>query len=158
MTAASPSPSYRHRQPAGRWLLALWVLALTVAVAAAVAEAGFGLLPVVVLAFAFLFRCLTVTVEDGAVRVRFGSGWPARTISLGDVVDQRRVRNRWWYGFGIRLTPHGWLWNLDGLDAVELELVGGRCFRIGTDDPVGLLEAIDRARPAAPSTLRRTSP
>jgi hypothetical protein len=37
-------------------------------------------------------------------------------------------------GWGIRALHKGWLWNIAGLDAVELELKTGRVFRIGTDD------------------------
>jgi hypothetical protein len=63
------------------------------------------------------------------------------------------VRNKWWYGWGIRLTPHGWLFNVGGLDAVELELASGRKFRIGTDEPQGLLNAIRTAMVGAGRTL-----
>ncbi len=50
--------------------------------------------------------------------------------------------NRWYYGWGIRLTPQGWLWNVAGLDAVELTFSNGKKFRIGTDEPGKLLEAL----------------
>ena len=53
-----------------------------------------------------------------------------------------QVRNRWWWGFGIRWTPHGWMWNISGLDAVELTYHNGKKFRIGTDEPEALLEAL----------------
>jgi hypothetical protein len=59
----------------------------------------------------------------------------------------RIVRNRWWYGFGIRLIPHGSLWIVWGLDAVELNLVTGKVLRIGTDEPGALLAAIARIVP-----------
>jgi hypothetical protein len=32
-----------------------------------------------------------------------------------------------------RITPHGWLYNVSGLDAVEIQLCSGKKFRIGTD-------------------------
>ena len=55
------------------------------------------------------------------------------------------MRNLWYYGWGIRYTPHGWLFNVSGLDAVELELKNGRTWRVGTDEPVELLAAIQAA-------------
>jgi hypothetical protein len=55
------------------------------------------------------------------------------------------VRNRWYYGCGLRLTPHGWLHNISGLDAVELELVDGRRVRVGADDAHELVRAIQSA-------------
>ena len=80
--------------------------------------------------------------NEGAVKLRFGVGLIRRTIPLGRIQAAARVRNRWWYGWGIHLTPHGWLWNVAGLDAVELRLEEGKVFRIGTDDPEGLEAAL----------------
>jgi hypothetical protein len=93
------------------------------------------------------FGWLTVLVTSPALHVRFGIGWIRRRIPIANVRSVQLVRNRWYYGWGIRLTPHGWLWNVSGLDAVELELTSGRRFRIGTDEPKALEAAIRRALP-----------
>ena len=53
-----------------------------------------------------------------------------------------KVRNKWYYGFGIRLIPGGQMYNVAGLDAVELKLTNGRVFRVGTDESDKLLTAI----------------
>jgi len=89
-----------------------------------------------------LFSSLTVEVTREHVVVRFGPGPIRRTIALADLVDARPVRNRWWYGWGIRLTPHGWMFNVSGLDAVEVVFRDGHRFRIGTDEPKRLAAAI----------------
>jgi hypothetical protein len=60
-------------------------------------------------------------------------------VRLGDITDIRQVRNKWYYGWGIRKIPGGWMYNVWGLDAVELELQSGKKFRIGTDEPTELL-------------------
>jgi len=52
------------------------------------------------------------------------------------------VKNPWYYGWGIRFTPHGWLYNVSGLHAVEIELKNGKKYRIGTDVPENLEKAI----------------
>ena len=49
--------------------------------------------------------------------------------------EREEVTTHWIYGWGIRWIPGGWLWNVSGLDGVELALVSGRRFRIGTDEP-----------------------
>lgn len=72
-----------------------------------------------------LFGSLTIRVSDDYLECRFGIGVIRRRIKLTDVRAARPVRNRWWYGWGIRLTPHGWLWNVSGLDAVELTFANG---------------------------------
>ena len=89
------------------------------------------------------FGSLEVRVDEEAVKLRFGVGLIRRTIALDRIESAARVRNRWWYGWGIRLTPHGWLWNVAGLDAVELRLTDGKLFRIGTGDPEGLQGALE---------------
>ena len=40
---------------------------------------------------------------------------------------------------------NGWLYNVSGFDAVELELASGKLCRIGTDEPGRLLHAIEQA-------------
>ena len=55
------------------------------------------------------------------------------------------VRNRWWNGFRIRTAPRFTLYNVSGLDAVELKLKSGEVRRIGTGDPEGLAAALQSA-------------
>jgi len=38
----------------------------------------------------------------------------------------------------------GWMYNVWGLDAVELNLTSGKVFRIGTDEPAELLAAVEQ--------------
>ena len=141
--------SYRHAQ-SGTWILLLLAAAAVLLVASASLSGQWWLLfvsPVFVVP-AWMFRKLVVEVDGGAgsIRVAFGSGWPRKEISLDAVRQAERVRNHWYYGWGIRLTPGGWMFNIYGLDAVQLDLEGGGRFRVGTDDAEALLEAIDAAR------------
>jgi hypothetical protein len=99
----------------------------------------------------FLFHSLTVTVTDEVVRAAFGPGLLGKTVRVDEIVDATDVRNRWWYGWGIRLTPHGWLYNVSGFDAVEIRLATGTRVRIGTDEPVALARAV-RAAAGLPSS------
>ena len=89
---------------------------------------------------------LTVIVESGWIAARFRFGWPERRIDLHRVAVARTVRNRWWYGLGIRKIPRGWMYNVWGLDAVELDLDADRVFRIGTADADRLLAAVEAER------------
>jgi hypothetical protein len=92
-----------------------------------------------------LFTTLTTVVEPGRVRCFFGLGIIRREIELRDVVSVAVVRNSWLAGWGIRLIPGGRMWNVSGLDAVELRLRNGTLFRIGTDEPAALHRAIATA-------------
>jgi hypothetical protein len=91
-----------------------------------------------------LFSTLTVRVGDGVVNVFFGPGLIRRRIPLRRIREVRVVTTPWYYGWGIRLTPAGWLWNVSGLDGVEVQFDDGRRFRIGSDEPDRLAEAIER--------------
>ena len=77
---------------------------------------------VVLVACAFLFDSLTVKVSRTYISLKFGIGIIRKRFSVVDVLNAAIVRNRWYYGWGIRLTPHGWLYNVSGLDAVEIHL------------------------------------
>jgi hypothetical protein len=101
------------------------------------------------LAFAALmlaFSRLTVTVEGDTLRVGFAGGLGRRRFDLRDVEKASAARTSWVTGWGIRLTPSGWVYNASGRDAVRLRFTSGRQFTIGTDEPEALLAAIEAAR------------
>jgi hypothetical protein len=89
---------------------------------------------------------LTVSVCDDTLRIRFGplplirKSWPVAEIALATVVT-----NPWYYGWGIRWTPTGPLYNVSGYGAVEVTLRSGKKVRIGTDEPEALRRAIEQA-------------
>jgi len=90
----------------------------------------------------YLFNSLTVKITSDKISAAFGSGLIHKTIPFTRIKSAEKVRNKWIYGFGIRLIPDGQMYNVAGLDAIELKLTNGRVFRIGTDEPDKLLEAI----------------
>jgi hypothetical protein len=89
-----------------------------------------------------MFCCLTIEIDRWQLRCFFGPGLIRRTIAVHEIVSAQPVRNRWYYGWGIRLTPTGWMFNVSGLDAVELGLASGARFRIGTDRPGEVIAAL----------------
>jgi hypothetical protein len=91
---------------------------------------------------AWLFSSLTVEVNDNELRWHFGPGLWTYRIARGDIDSVRPMRNSWLNGFGIRMRPGFRLYNVSGLDAVELRLKTGDIRRIGTDDPNGLATAL----------------
>ncbi len=90
----------------------------------------------------WLFSSLTVTVDGDEVQWYFGPGAWKYTLARGDVADVSVVRNNPLSGFGIRMRPGFRLYNVSGLDAVELRLKSGEVRRIGTDDASGLAAAL----------------
>jgi hypothetical protein len=92
-----------------------------------------------------LFYKLRITIEDDALRASFGIGIIRKNVRLADIAGCEAIRILWWYGWGIHLTPYGWLYNVSGFDAVAITLRNGRKFALGTDDSLGLAEAIRTA-------------
>lgn len=137
---------YQHTQVGRITLAAVGVSMAAVALWSLRTTNPAPLVILVVTAFVMaLFSTLTVTVSGDAVDVAFGPGLIRRRIPLTRVRAARVVRNAWYYGWGIRMTPHGWLWNVSGLGGVELEFTDGTRFRIGSDEPEALAAALGRA-------------
>ena len=66
-----------------------------------------------------------------------------KNFPLKEIEAYRVVKNPWYYGWGIRFTPRGWLFNVSGFSAIELQMKNGKRYRIGTDDPDNLAAALD---------------
>jgi hypothetical protein len=89
-----------------------------------------------------LFYKLRITIKDDTLYASFGLGIVRKRVRLTEIVGCEPIRIRWWYGWGIHLTPYGWLYNVSGFDAVAVTLRDGRKLALGTDDPHGLTTAI----------------
>jgi hypothetical protein len=90
-----------------------------------------------------LFHSLTTEIEAGDLSCRFGPGIIRKRFPLSDIVEVRSVRNPWYAGWGIRWFPGRYmLWSVSGFRAVELVTRDGVRFRIGTDEPEMLVQAI----------------
>jgi hypothetical protein len=101
------------------------------------------LLVAVLAAGLLLFGWLTVEVDTSEIRLRFGVGAFRRTVRVDDVRSCDRVQTRLRWGWGIRWTPAGWLYNVAGREAVRLDLLRERPVIIGSDDADALKAAID---------------
>jgi hypothetical protein len=97
---------------------------------------------IILLVCVVLFYRLKITIEDETLCASFGSGIIRKRVRLAEIVGCEPIRTRWWYEWGIHLTPYGWLYNVSGFDAVAITLHNGRKIALGTDDPHGLTTAI----------------
>ena len=97
---------------------------------------------IILLVSIVLFYKLTITIENEILCASFGIGIIRRRLQLAEIVGCEPIRIRWWYGWGIHLTPCGWLYNVSGFDAVAIILRDGKKVALGTDDPHGLVAAI----------------
>jgi hypothetical protein len=105
---------------------------------------GAGVVAVLLLAALLLFSALTVAADQEKIAWHFGPGVIRKAFLYGEIESIKQVRNHWLYGWGIRWFGKGWLYNVQGLDALELKLKNGKIIRIGTDEPEKLLSFINR--------------
>ena len=144
-----PSLRYRHTQFGTVIVVSLLL--------SAVLFAGLGMMtglmplavigPALMTVFLALFFSLTVEIDATHLMFRFGIGLIRKRIPLAEIAEVKPVRNTWMHGWGIHRTPHGWLYNVSGWEAVEIALASGKCLRLGTDEPRKLAQAILAAKP-----------
>ncbi len=93
------------------------------------------------------FTTLAVSIDENCLRIKFGWGIFVKMFPLDQIASARSVKNRWYYGWGVKvwLWPYMWIYNVSGFDAVEIVMRNGKIYRIGTDAPGELEAAIRQA-------------
>ena len=90
------------------------------------------------------FYGMTTSINSEKIIISFGIGLFRKRINLGRIAKVDTSRSPWYYGYGIRLIPNGWMYNVSGPHSVELTFTDrDRIIRIGTQDPQRLKQAID---------------
>lgn len=146
-------PLYEHTQTGWPIRIAFLALAVGLMVLAALPDVGQVRTPPRVLAvavgvaalFGWVWGSLTVRIQDGELRIRFGLGWPRKTVPLSDISAVEITRTSFFEGWGVHRTRRGWLYNVSGYDAVLLKLASGRSLLVGSDEPRRLKAALQRA-------------
>jgi hypothetical protein len=106
---------------------------------------------ITVLLFIFFVACLvtfttlTVQVDANQVTLYFGIGRPRKALPREVIQNLRVVQNSPLLGWGIHWFPSGWIYNVGGFEAVEIEMRDGRRLRIGSDEADDLAKAIEQA-------------
>ena len=142
--------TYRHTQFGYTIIYPMTAIALAAGIilARAINPWVGGIVALIVLITIAIFYKLTIVIDDTCVRAIFGPGFTFRKITLADIGACEPIQIRWWYGWGIHLTPYGWLYNVSGWDAVAITLRNGRRVSLGTNQPNELCAAIRRSASA----------
>ena len=144
---------YKHTQIGYLLLISYSAVALGTAflnIAAAFHPLAVTLL-IILLIVLGIFSRLTVTIDDQIIKVEFGLRVIRKAFPLKEIDAYRVVKNPWYYGWGIRFTPRGWLFNVSGFSAIELQMKSGKRYRIGTDEPENLSKALGKALHDSPA-------
>ena len=141
--------TYEHTQPGtvlrlGLGLPAVLMLVFTPFIPNP-AKAIFFVVSIILGLSILLFHSLKVSIDENRLRLRAGVGLIKIEFPLKEISKACPVRNKWYHGWGIHLLANGYLYNVSGLDSVEIQLISGAVHRIGTDEPSALSQAINLA-------------
>jgi len=144
-------PIYAHKQPGWAILVILITSIIFFSLVIGFAWEEGTTAPLLFLLFfilgiAVIFSSLTVMVDSQNVTFHFAFRFFKHVIPVSRITKVRVVRNKIWYGLGIHFIPGGVVYNVSGLDAVELKLDDGKLVRVGSDEPGKLSIAVDQAR------------
>ena len=107
--------------------------------------AGFIIVSSLLLLACLFFYGLTTKVSADKITVVFGVGVPRKTIAINRIKSVEQVKTPWYYGWGIRYFPGGVLYNISGLDGVELKFKDTEnVIRIGSKDSHKLKDEIGK--------------
>ena len=140
---------YRHTQPGTLMRIVLGGFIFFGAYSAASVSLGtqtaYWIVTGLIIVALAMFHSLTVEVDPRYIHWYFGPGWYKWRREINDLESARISRSKWYNGWGIRITPTGWLYNVSGFQCLDITDKYGKSFRIGTNDPEGLLKALQRA-------------
>jgi hypothetical protein len=92
----------------------------------------------------FLFYNLSIYIDHTSLSFKMGIGLFGKSYELSEIKSCTLVRNSAFLGFGIKMLRNGWLYNVSGLRAIELEFYNkSSVVRIGTDRPEEISEIVN---------------
>lgn len=98
----------------------------------------------IILVFALLnFHKLVIRIDGRSISFRFGIGLFGRRYPFSEIKSCRPARNNLLYGYGIRLTQYGWLYNVSGFKTIEIHLKNKDIIQIGTNKPQEICKLIE---------------
>jgi hypothetical protein len=102
-----------------------------------------ALILAICLVVSLFFYRLKTEISLDKIKLTFGL-FLTKTIDIKKIKKAEVVRNKWYYGWGIRYVFNGWMWNIYGLDAVELQFKDrDAVFKVGSQKANDLKKAID---------------
>lgn len=100
-----------------------------------------------------LFYQLTISVDNNSISFSLGIGLAGKSYKLSEIKSCKAVKNPALYGVGIRMISNGWLYNVSGTGAIELQFKNRKSIvRIGTDKPEEIADIVNRLMTKDPVT------
>lgn len=104
-----------------------------------------GIVAIILFICLLIFYKLTISIDNTYFSFKLGIGLIGKKYLISDIQSCKSVRNNPLFGIGIRKIPKGWLYNVSGLNAVELTFKNKKSkVRIGTNMPDEIVRTIDK--------------
>ena len=98
-----------------------------------ISSSGLLIISIIFIIVLLLFFQMKTSVDSNTIQISYGIGLIKKTIRINEIESVIIVRNKWYYGIGIRMLKNGWLYNIQGLNAIELKMKNSKSIvRIGT--------------------------
>lgn len=89
------------------------------------------------------FYQLKIKVNNSHLSFKLGIGLFSKKYKISDIKSCRPVSNSLINGIGIRMISNGWLYNVSGLKAIEIQFKNKKSVvRIGTNKPKEICQLI----------------
>lgn len=140
--------NYRHTQIG--YLTIFTLVVTTLLFAGVLLRESFNsqiiIIMIIVLLILASFLTLRVVIDEKYLLIRFGYGIFRKSFLLQEISSAKVVKNHWYYGWGIRIWfwPYMLIYNISGFNAVEIRMKDNKIYRIGTDEPQKLEDAISQ--------------
>lgn len=87
-----------------------------------------------------LFPFLNIQITEEFILLNYG--FIRKTMRINEIKNTSIVKLPWYFGWGIRWTPEGWLYRVSGFNAVKIEMKSGKIIFVGSDEADKLNKAI----------------
>lgn len=94
----------------------------------------------------FMFYKLKVELSSSTLKLTYGIGLIRIKLKIDELEQAEIIKIPWYYGLGIRLTPKGMLYNIQGAKAVSIEYTSNgkrKSVMVGSPEPERLKEALE---------------
>ncbi|MGB6984575.1 MAG: hypothetical protein WBD74_01225 [Candidatus Aquilonibacter sp.] len=153
---------YEHRQRLAAWVFVLMacvvvleivILVLVPAATRPIVVPELAIVICILIVVTWMSSIMQTRVDAHGVWWSLAWGWPGGHLPFAQIASVALTKLNWLErsSSGFTLTMwHGWLWHAAGSHAVEIWKTDGSLITLGTDDPQGLFQAIERFRKGAP--------
>lgn len=93
-----------------------------------------------------LFYKLTIEFDGSVLKLSYGIGLIRIRFKIDKLIETQIIKTPWYYGLGIRITPKGMLYNIQGSKALDIKYISNgknKKIMVGSSEPERLKQALD---------------